>query len=119
VLGWPNGSGGSLQSCYIWVQLPSPALHIEYIYFLRQHLREVTVPNYLKRLGRLSKIGNLDNPEKIKNIICTYQSTESYKELLAHSYDYYMKFKDLHGTSLISPEKRSQSFCLQKQSLMP
>ena len=25
VLGWPNGSGGSLQSCSIWVQLPSPA----------------------------------------------------------------------------------------------
>ena len=24
-LGWPNRSGGSLQSCYIWVQLPSPA----------------------------------------------------------------------------------------------
>ena len=27
LLGWPNGSGGSLQSCYIWVQLPSPAPH--------------------------------------------------------------------------------------------
>ena len=26
VLGWPNGSGDSLQSCYIWVQFPSPAL---------------------------------------------------------------------------------------------
>ena len=26
MLGWPNGSGGSLQSCSIWVQLPSPAL---------------------------------------------------------------------------------------------
>jgi hypothetical protein len=25
VLGWPNGSGGSLQSCSMWVQLPSPA----------------------------------------------------------------------------------------------
>ncbi len=25
MLGWPNGSGGSLQSCYIWVQFPSPA----------------------------------------------------------------------------------------------
>jgi hypothetical protein len=25
VLGWPNRSGGSLQSCSIWVQLPSPA----------------------------------------------------------------------------------------------
>jgi integrase len=95
MLGWPNGSGGSLQSCSIWVQLPSPAPTEAYIYFLRQHLREVTVPNYLKRLGRLSKIGNLDKPEQIKNIICTYQSTESYKELLAHSYDYYVKFKGL------------------------
>ena len=26
LLGWPNGSGDSLQSCYIWVQFPSPAL---------------------------------------------------------------------------------------------
>ncbi len=26
MLGWPNGSGDSLQSCYIWVQFPSPAL---------------------------------------------------------------------------------------------
>jgi hypothetical protein len=25
LLGWPNGSGGSLQSCYMWVQFPSPA----------------------------------------------------------------------------------------------
>jgi hypothetical protein len=25
VPGWPNGSGGCLQSSYIWVQLPSPA----------------------------------------------------------------------------------------------
>jgi integrase len=42
----------------------------------------------------------LDEPEKIKNIICTYQSTESYKELLAHSYDYYVKFK---GLSWVKP----------------
>jgi len=43
------------------------------------------VVSYLKRLQRLSRITDLDDTENIKNIICSYQCTESYKELLANA----------------------------------
>jgi hypothetical protein len=69
--------------------------HIDFLKYLRQNIRECTVETYVKRLQRLSKIGNLDSPEQIKNLICTYQSTESYKELLTNAYDYWVKFKGL------------------------
>jgi integrase len=98
LLGWPNGSGDSLQSCYIWVQFPSPALrleHIDFLNYLRQHIREVTAKAYIDRLRRLSRIGNLDNTEQMKNIICTYQGSEACKELLSHAYDYWVKFNKL------------------------
>ncbi len=75
--------------------------HIDFPIYLRQHIREVTVNTYLKRIGRLAKIGNLENTEQIKNIICSYQSTESYKELLSSAYDYYVKYK---GLSWIKPK---------------
>jgi integrase len=104
VLGWPNGSGGSLQSCSIWVQLPSPALcpeDIEFRTYLKQHIREVTTVSYIKRLTRLSKIANLNNTEQVKNIICSYSSTEAYKELMTNAYDYYVKF---HKLSWIKPK---------------
>ena len=55
----------------------------------------MTAYTYIKRLRLLSKIGDLDNPENIKSIICTYQCTESFKELLANSYDYYVRYKGL------------------------
>ena len=51
VLGWPNGSGGSLQSCSIWVQFPSPALspeQIDFVKYLRQNLREVVCRTEIK-----------------------------------------------------------------------
>ena len=54
----------------------------------------------MKRLKLLSKVGNLDNPEQIKNLICTYQCTEAFKELLTNAYDYYVKF---NGYSWIKP----------------
>ncbi len=46
----------------------------------------------------LSKIGNLNNTEKMKNLICTYQSSEAYKELLTNAYDYFVKFNGLSWT---------------------
>jgi integrase len=46
----------------------------------------------------LSKIGNLDNTEQMMNLICTYPSSESYKELLTNAYDYYMKFNGYSWT---------------------
>jgi len=76
--------------------IPSSTLaHIDFRLYLKQHIREVTVVSYLKRLQRLSRITNLDNPEQVKNIICSYQCTESYKELLTNSYHYWVKYKGL------------------------
>jgi integrase len=49
----------------------------------------------MKRLQLLSKVGNLENTEQIKNIICTYQCTESFKELLTNSYEYYVQYRKL------------------------
>jgi len=97
MLGWPNGSGDSLQSCYIWVQFPSPAprWHIDFRQYLKQHIREVTVVSYLKRLDRLSRITNLDDTENVKNIICSYQCTESYTELLTNAYNYWVNYRGL------------------------
>ena len=54
----------------------------------------------MKRLKLLAKVANLDNPEQTKNIICTYQCSEAFKDLLANSYDYYVKF---NGYSWIRP----------------
>ena len=71
-----------------------------FVDYLKQHIREVTVPSYLKRLELLGKVGNLDNPEQIKTLICTYQATESFKELLTNAYDYYVKF---YGYSWVKP----------------
>ena len=72
--------------------IPRHTPHTPFIDFLNQSLREVTVKTYIKRLQLLSKIGNLNNPEQIKTLICTYQATESFKELLTNSYDYYVRF---------------------------
>jgi integrase len=76
--------------------IPSSMLaHIDFQQYLRQNIRECTAETYLKRLNRLAKIGNLANPEQIKNLICAYQSTESYKELLTNAFDYWVKFRGL------------------------
>jgi integrase len=63
--------------------------------FLLHNLREVTAQTYIKRLKLLAKLGDLDNPERIKTLICTYQVSESRKELLASAYDYYVRYKGL------------------------
>jgi hypothetical protein len=55
----------------------------------------VTAKTYIRRIRMLGKIGNLDKPENIKNIICTYNCSEAHKELLSNAYDYYVKFKGL------------------------
>jgi integrase len=63
--------------------------------YLRQHIRTVTVKSYIDRLILLSKIGNLGNPENIKNIICTYNCSEAFKELMTNAYNYYVLYKGL------------------------
>jgi integrase len=37
----------------------------------------------------------LDNPEKMKTLICTYSVSEARKELLTNAYDYYLKYRGL------------------------
>jgi hypothetical protein len=68
------------------IPIPSSSnAHIDFRDYLQQHIRSVTVDAYLCRLERLSRICDLNNPEKVKSIICNYPSSESYKELLAHA----------------------------------
>ena len=71
---------------------------IDFMVYLKQNIREVTAITYVKRLRLLNKIGNLNETEKIKNIICSYGCTESFKELLANAYDYYVRYKGLTWT---------------------
>ena len=80
--------------------IPRHNFNTPFIEYLNHNLRAVTVKTYIKRLEMLSKVGNLDNPEQIKTLICTYQSTESFKELLTNSYDYYVRFS---GKSWVKP----------------
>ncbi len=67
----------------------------EYHMFLLQHVREVTAKTYIKRLKVLMKLGDINNPDKIKTLICTYSVSETRKELLTNAYDYYVRFKGL------------------------
>jgi integrase len=78
------------------IPIPSSTLaHIDFRHYLKQHIREVTVVSYIKRLQRLSRITDLDDTENVKNIICSYQCTESYKELLTNAYHYWVKYNGL------------------------
>ena len=56
--------------------------------------------SYLKRLELLGKLGDLNDVERMKTLICTYQSTESFKELLTNAYDYHVRF---NGYSWVKP----------------
>jgi integrase len=73
--------------------------------YLKQHVREVTAKTYVKRLRILSKLGDLDDTNRIKTLICTYSCTESFKELLANAYDCYVKY---YGLSWIKPRFRRE-----------
>jgi integrase len=58
-------------------------------------MREVTARSCIKRLRFLAKLGDLDDPEKIKTLICTHSVSEARKELLAYAYDYYVQYRGL------------------------
>lgn len=49
----------------------------------------------------LSKLGNLNEPERIKTLICTYPVSEARKQLLTDAYDYYVRYR---GLSWIKPK---------------
>ncbi len=92
---WSKGRVGSIPTS----RATKYSLHIPlFIEYLRKYVREVTATTYLKRLELLAKVGDLDNPEQIRTLICTYQSTESFKELLTNAYTYYAQFKGYSWT---------------------
>jgi integrase len=68
---------------------------VDFEKFLLLHAREVTAITYIKRLKVLAKLGDINNPDKIKTLICTYSVSETRKELLTHAYDYYVEYKGL------------------------
>ena len=52
----------------------------------------------MKRLRLLEKIGDVENPDRVKAIICTSNVSEARKQLLADAYDYYCQFKGYKWT---------------------
>jgi len=80
-----------------WVQIPprphstEPTTHFER--FLRQHVRAVTAQSYAKRVRQLAKLADVENPERIRSVICAYPVSEARKELLANAYDYYCEYR--------------------------
>jgi integrase len=68
---------------------------VEFQKFLLPHVREVTAYSYCKRLKVLMKLGDINSPDRIKTLICTYNVSETRKELLTNAYDYYVQFKGL------------------------
>ena len=71
----------------------NPLILSDYEQHLLGRIKQVTAKTYVKRLGRIAKIADLNDPVKIKTLICTWQSSEAYKELLTNAYDYYVSMK--------------------------
>jgi len=67
----------------------------DYEKYLQGRVRKATAEGYRKILHVLHKIGNLNNPEKMRTIICSAPVSEGRKELYANAYDYYCKHKKL------------------------
>ena len=61
--------------------------------FLRGKVRAVTAQSYCKRVRLLAKLGDIEQPDKIRSIICAYPVSEARKELLTNAYYYYCEFK--------------------------
>jgi integrase len=59
-------------------------------------MREVTAKSYIKRIKFLSRLGDIEDTERIKTLICTHSVSEGRKELLAYAYDYYCQFRGLY-----------------------
>jgi len=81
-----------------WVQIPPPAPERSlagYAVWLSIKIRQTTIPSYLKRIVRLSKLGDLDDTERIKTLICTSQVSEAYKQLLSDAYEYWVQYRGL------------------------
>jgi integrase len=68
-------------------------------------VKQVTAERYIRRLRQLSKLGNLNNPDQIKTLICTSPVSEATKELMTNAYDYYVQWK---GLQWIKPRFRRE-----------
>jgi integrase len=55
---------------------------------------DITIKGVNKRLETLAHYCNLDEPERVKTFIATYDRSDNYKRLLANAYDHYVK---VHG----------------------
>lgn len=67
----------------------------EFEEYLQGRVRKARVRGYRKILHVLRKIGNIDNPEKMRTTICSAPVSEGRKELYANAYDYYCKHEEL------------------------
>jgi integrase len=66
--------------------------------WLREYVREPTAFRYTKMIRQLSRLGDISNPDKIRTLICTHQVSEGRKEMLANTYDYYVRYNGLTWT---------------------
>ena len=76
-----------------------PSIHPQlddYENYLQGRVRKVTAEGYRKILRVLGKIGSLNDPEKMRTIICSAPVSEGRKGLYANAYDHYCRFKGYH-----------------------
>jgi integrase len=66
--------------------------------WLREYVREPTAFSYAKIIRQLSRLGDTNNPEKIRTLICTHQVSEGRKEMLANAYDYFVQYNGFTWT---------------------
>jgi len=46
-------------------------------------------------IRQLSRLGDIENTDKIRTLICTHQVSEARKEMLSNAYDYYVQYNGL------------------------
>lgn len=57
-------------------------------------MRKAPARGYRKIVHVLHKLGDLEDPKKMRPTICTAPVSEARKELYANAYEYYCKFKE-------------------------
>ena len=96
-----------------WVRIPPPAPQreptskghiINVLFWMRkQGYAEGTIKTTARRLKHLSSLCNLDDPERVKEVIAAKECSEGYKRNLVNDYLYYLK---AHGLSWEKPRYR-------------
>ena len=93
-----------------WVRIPPPAPQREptskgniinvLFWMKKQGYAESTIRTTARRLKHLSSLCNLDDPERVKEVIASKECSEGYKRNLVNDYLYYLK---AHGLSWEKP----------------